>query len=114
MSKILKILVAWFFLAVLAFFYFKSQLSQWAKTPISISEKLEFDLNKGTSLNALSRSLYSEGIVDSSFKFKWATKLLYNYHKFQAGHYMIENGDSPEILSKSLSRENHIHLLFLR
>ena len=53
-------------------------------------------LTKALALNALSKQLYAEGFVDSSLKFKWATKLLYNYSKFQAGHYLIEKGDTPE------------------
>ena len=102
MSKYLKISIVWVFSAVLALWFMRSELNDWSTKAGPIAEKVEFDLERGTSLNGLSNELSDLGLVDSSLKFKWYVKIFSNYSKFQAGHYLIEPGDSPAGIVRKL------------
>ena len=103
MSKYLKILGVWVFAGVVLTLFLRSELESWSMQTTNMAADIEFDFEKGTSLNKLAKKFEQLKVVDSALKFKWYIKIFSDYSRFQAGHYLIETDYSAQEIVEMLS-----------
>jgi UPF0755 protein len=67
-------------------------LEKWSLSPIKVTTPVQVDLQSGTSLNRLSTSLQSKGLVSSDWRFQLWVRFNGSFQRFQKGLYEF-NGD---------------------
>ncbi len=78
-------------------------LSEWGKTPIVFDEnKGLMELKSGMKLQDLSDILEQNGLVTSSFRFRWQVKLLRNYSLYKAGKYKFSSPVAPDDIIRAM------------
>ena len=103
MSRLLTILsfIVFFFSIIL--FAGGYYLVSWSNHQHDASvEIIEMDLEKGMSLEALSKDLERKNLVSSAHSFTLWVKIFSNFREFQAGHYAFQQFVSPLEIERSL------------
>jgi len=91
-----KALILLGFLSIIGLAVGWQQLNSWSEKPYLLSDPIEFELARGTSLQQLSTQLQAKGLISDSTKFRYWVRLFKDYHKFQAGLYLFKDQVSPE------------------
>jgi len=103
MSRLFTILSFIIFFLLIALFAGGYYLVSFANRPHDSGvEMVEMDLEKGMSLESLSKELENKKLVSSARLFSVWVKIFSNFRGFQAGHYAFQQFVSPLEIERSL------------
>lgn len=92
-------------LPVLACVGFAGWLAWFARTPIPLSSpQVEFDIRPGLGLRAAARDMAEAGVGIVPWQFSWLGRLTGNASGIKAGSYQVEQGITPWLLLRKLTR----------
>ncbi len=87
----MKKLLLLFVIPILTAVFLCFEADKIISTPQIINKEIIFKINKGDSLQKISQTLETNGLINNSLYFYWYAKLLKIYPNIKAGEYMIDH-----------------------
>lgn len=78
------------------------ELERWGQRSHALSDSLEIELHRGTSLTKFSQELREGGVIANDWIFRLWVRFFSDYRKYQAGRYLFSGKISPAQVDETI------------